>query len=78
MTSTEIGMLVLDVLAGVGALLVGLGVLIGMLALAKTLAARQRDARRRRPATRDLGGPSQRRWGTSTGSPTPQIRRWRV
>jgi uncharacterized protein YoxC len=36
-TSTEIGMLVLDVLAGVGALLVGLGVLIGMLALAKTL-----------------------------------------
>ena len=30
-------MLVLDVLAGVGALLVGLGVLIGMLALAKTL-----------------------------------------
>ncbi len=37
MTSTEIGMLVLDVLAGVGALLVGLGVLIGMLALAKTL-----------------------------------------
>lgn len=37
MTSTEIGMLVLDVLTGVGALLVGLGVLIGMLALAKTL-----------------------------------------
>ncbi|HEY5425162.1 MAG TPA: hypothetical protein VIJ77_01285 [Candidatus Tumulicola sp.] len=37
MTSTEIGVLVLDVLAGVGVLLVGLGVLIGMLALAKTL-----------------------------------------
>jgi uncharacterized protein YoxC len=36
-TSTEIGVLVLDVLAGVGVLLVGLGVLIGMLALAKTL-----------------------------------------
>jgi uncharacterized protein YoxC len=37
MTSTEIGVLVLDVLAGVGVLLVGIGVLIGMLALAKTL-----------------------------------------
>lgn len=37
MTSTEIGVLVLDVLAGVGVLLVGVGVLIGMLALAKTL-----------------------------------------
>jgi uncharacterized protein YoxC len=36
-TSTEIGVLVLDVLAGVGAFLVGLGVLIGMLALAKTM-----------------------------------------
>jgi uncharacterized protein YoxC len=35
--STEIGVLVLDVLAGVGVLLVGIGVLIGMLALAKTL-----------------------------------------
>lgn len=37
MTSTEIGVLVLDVLAGVGILLAGIGVLIGMLALAKTL-----------------------------------------
>ncbi|MGA8532631.1 MAG: DUF948 domain-containing protein [Candidatus Tumulicola sp.] len=37
MNSTEIGVLVLDVLAGVGVLLVGIGVLIGMLALAKTL-----------------------------------------
>lgn len=36
-TSSEIGILVLDVLAGVGALLVGIGVLLGMLALAKTL-----------------------------------------
>jgi uncharacterized protein YoxC len=36
-TSTEIGVLVLDVLAGIGVLLVGVGVLIGMLALAKTL-----------------------------------------
>jgi uncharacterized protein YoxC len=36
--STEIGVLILDVLAGVGVLLVGIGVLIGMLALAKTLA----------------------------------------
>jgi uncharacterized protein YoxC len=36
--STVIGVLVLDVLAGVGVLLVGVGVLIGMLALAKTLA----------------------------------------
>lgn len=37
MNSTEIGVLVLDVLAGVGVLLVGVGVLIGMTALAKTL-----------------------------------------
>ncbi len=37
MTSTEIGVLVLDVLAGVGVLLAGVGILIGMLALAKTL-----------------------------------------
>ncbi|HEU5478942.1 MAG TPA: DUF948 domain-containing protein [Candidatus Tumulicola sp.] len=37
MTSSEIGVLVLDVLTGVGALLVGVGVLVGMLALAKTL-----------------------------------------
>jgi uncharacterized protein YoxC len=36
-TSSEIGVLVLDVLTGVGALLVGIGVLVGMLALAKTL-----------------------------------------
>ena len=38
MNSTEIGVLVLDVLVGVGVLLVGIGVLLGMLALAKTLA----------------------------------------
>ncbi len=38
MSSTVWGPLVLDVLGGVGALLVGIGVLIGMLALAKTLA----------------------------------------
>ena len=38
MNSTEIGVLVLDVLAGVGVLLVGVGVLIGMQALARTLA----------------------------------------
>jgi uncharacterized protein YoxC len=37
-TSTTIGLLVLDVLVGIGVLLLGLGVLIGMLALAKTLA----------------------------------------
>lgn len=37
MSSTEYGSLTLDVLVGVGALLVGIGVLIGMLALAKTL-----------------------------------------
>ncbi len=37
MSSTEYGSLILDVCAGVGALLVGVGVLIGMLALAKTL-----------------------------------------
>ena len=35
--SSESGVLVLDILVGVGALLVGVGVLIGMLALAKTL-----------------------------------------
>ncbi len=38
MSSTEYGSLILDVLAGVGVLLIGIGVLIGMLALAKTLA----------------------------------------
>lgn len=38
MSSTEYGSLILDVLAGVGALLIGIGVLVGMLALAKTLA----------------------------------------
>ena len=38
MSSTVWGPLVLDVLGGVGALLVGIGVLTGMLALAKTLA----------------------------------------
>ena len=37
MSSTEYGSLILDVCAGVGALLIGVGVLIGMLALAKTL-----------------------------------------
>ncbi len=38
MSSTEYGVLVLDVLGGVGALLIGMGVFIAMLALAKTLA----------------------------------------
>ncbi len=38
MNSTEIGVLTLNVLVGVGVLLVGIGVMIGMLALAKTLA----------------------------------------
>lgn len=38
MTSTEIGVLVLDVLVGVGVLLAGIGILLGMLALARTLA----------------------------------------
>lgn len=37
MSSSEYGGLILDVCAGVGALLVGIGVLVGMLALAKTL-----------------------------------------
>ncbi len=37
MSSTEYGSLILDVCAGVGALLVGIGVFVGMLALAKTL-----------------------------------------
>lgn len=41
MSSNEIGTLVLDVLVGVGALLVGIGVFVGMLALAKTLARLQ-------------------------------------
>jgi uncharacterized protein YoxC len=36
-TSTEIGVLVLDILAGIGVLLAGIGILVGMLALAKTL-----------------------------------------
>jgi uncharacterized protein YoxC len=35
---TQWGPLVLDVLVGVGALLVGIGVLVGMLSLAKTMA----------------------------------------
>ncbi len=35
--SSEYGSLILDVCAGVGALLVGIGVLVGMLSLAKTL-----------------------------------------
>jgi hypothetical protein len=38
LSSTVWGPLVLDVLGGVGALLVGIGVFVGMLALAKTLA----------------------------------------
>lgn len=38
MSSSEWGPLVLDVLGGIGALLIGIGVLVGMLALAKTLA----------------------------------------
>jgi len=37
LSSSEYGSLILDVFAGVGALLVGIGVLVGMLALAKTL-----------------------------------------
>jgi uncharacterized protein YoxC len=36
-SGTEYGSIVLDVLVGVGALLVGIGVFVGMLALAKTL-----------------------------------------
>jgi hypothetical protein len=38
LSSTEWGPLVLDVLAGVGALLIGVGVFVASLALAKTLA----------------------------------------
>ena len=38
MSSTQYGSLTLDVLVGVGALLAGLGIFVGMLALAKTLA----------------------------------------
>ncbi|MBV8068089.1 MAG: hypothetical protein JO113_08925 [Candidatus Eremiobacteraeota bacterium] len=38
MSSSEWGQLVLDVLGGVGALLIGTGVLVAALALAKTLA----------------------------------------
>lgn len=38
MSGPEYGSLILDVLAGVGALLIGIGVFVGMLALAKTLA----------------------------------------
>lgn len=38
MSSTEYGVLVLDVLGGVGALLIGIGVFVGMVALAKALA----------------------------------------
>jgi uncharacterized protein YoxC len=37
-TSNEYGSLILDVLVGVGALLIGIGVMVGMVALAKTLA----------------------------------------
>jgi uncharacterized protein YoxC len=37
LSSTEYGSLILDVLVGVGALLVGIGVFVGMLALAKAL-----------------------------------------
>jgi len=37
-SATTYGPLILDVLAGVGALLVGIGVFVGMLALAKTAA----------------------------------------
>ena len=37
MPSTEIGSLILDVLAGAGVLLAGIGVFVGMRALAKTL-----------------------------------------
>jgi hypothetical protein len=36
-SSTQYGSLILDVLVGVGVLLIGIGVLVGMLALAKTL-----------------------------------------
>jgi len=38
LSSSEWGPLVLDVLVGIGALLIGIGVLVGALALAKTLA----------------------------------------
>jgi uncharacterized protein YoxC len=38
LSSTQYGILILDVLVGVGALLAGIGILVGMLALAKTLA----------------------------------------
>lgn len=38
MNGTEYGPLILDVLVGVGALLVGIGVFVGMLSLAKTMA----------------------------------------
>lgn len=38
MTNAEYGSLILDVLVGVGVLLAGVGIFIGMLALAKTLA----------------------------------------
>ena len=38
MSSTEYGSLILDVCVGVGVLLIGIGVFVGMLALAKTLA----------------------------------------
>ena len=38
MTSSDIGPLVLDVLAGVGILLAGIGIMLGMRALAATLA----------------------------------------
>ncbi len=38
MSSSEWGPLILDVLGGVGALLIGIGVLVASLALAKTLA----------------------------------------
>ena len=37
-TSSEIGPLVLDILAGVGILLAGIGIMLGMRALAATLA----------------------------------------
>jgi uncharacterized protein YoxC len=37
LSSTEYGSLILDVFVGVGVLLIGVGVFIGMLALAKTL-----------------------------------------
>jgi uncharacterized protein YoxC len=38
LSGSEYGSLTLDVLAGVGALLAGVGIFVGMLALAKTLA----------------------------------------